>query len=64
MRSAIPHFVAARPEAPNGDGRVFSASDSGKLTVFGRNSPDGAWLAETVRDDATDLIGRAGSITY
>lgn len=59
-----PPFMTPQPEAPNGDGRVFGASDGGKLTVFGRNNPDGASLADTVRDDAADLLGRTGTVTY
>lgn len=60
-----PAFMASKPEAPNGDGRTFAArGGAGKLVVFGRNNPDGASLADTVRDDAADLAGQGGRITY
>ena len=59
-----PAFMASKPEAPNGDGRTFTAGGGGELAVFGRNNPDGASLADTVRDDAADLAGQGGRISY
>lgn len=59
-----PSFMASHPEAPNGDGRTFTGADGAELAVFGRNNPDGATLADTVRDDAADLAGSHGRITY
>lgn len=59
-----PSFMKARAEAPNGDGRTFVAPDGGELAVFGRNNPDGETLATTVKEDAADLAGANGAITY
>lgn len=59
-----PSFMASKPEAPNGDGRTFTAPGGGELAVFGRNNPDGVSLADTVRDDAADLAGQGGRISY
>lgn len=59
-----PSFMTAHAEAPNGDGRTFTGADGGELAVFGRNNPDGESLADTVRDDAADLAGPRGQVTY
>lgn len=59
-----PSYMTAHPEAPNGDGRTFTGKDGAELAVFGRNNPDGASLADTVRDDAADLAAPRGQITY
>lgn len=57
-------FMTGRPEAPNGDGRTFGGLGGAELAVFGRNNPDGVSLADTVRDDAADLAGPGGRISY
>lgn len=59
-----PSFMTPHAEAPNGDGRTFTGRDGAELAVFGRNNPDGASLADTVRDDAADLAGPRGQVTY
>ena len=52
------------PEADNGDGRRFVASDRARLLVFGRNNIDGASLARTIDQDASDLAGSRGKVSY
>ena len=59
-----PSFMTAHPEAPNSDGRVFSAPDGGELAVYGANNPQGKSLADNTREDIDDLIGKTGKVTY
>lgn len=59
-----PSFMTAHPEAPNSDGRVFSAPDGGELTVYGSNNPEGTSLADNMRGEIDDLIGKVGKVTY
>ena len=57
-------LLQPQPEAPNGDGRVFIAADSAKLTVFGRNNAAESSLSETAAALASDLAGSKGRIRY
>src|SRR3954463_13078505 len=58
------NLLHAQPEAANGDGRVFLAADSAKLTVFGRNNAEESTLSETAAEHASDLTGSKGSVRY
>lgn len=58
------NLLRALPEAPNGDGRVFTAADSATLTVFGRNNVDESTLSQTAAENASDRAGSKGRISY
>lgn len=59
-----PPLLHPLAEAPNGDGRRFVGPAQASLAVFGRNDVDGAALDRTVGQDAADLAGRGGRISY
>lgn len=57
-------LLKAQEEAPNGDGRTFTAPDGAELAVFGRNNVDGRTLAAAVKADEAVLSGADGRVTY
>lgn len=56
--------MTPRPEAPNSDGRMFTAADGAQLRVYGGNNVLETSTADAAADTANRLAGPSGQTTY
>ncbi len=57
-------MLTPQPEAPNGDGRAFTAKDGGELRVWGSNNAMEDTVASAANSEATYFAQRGGAVTY
>ena len=58
------NLLAPQGESDAGDGQVFGGNDGAKLLVYGGYEIDGKSLADRMKSDKAEIVGRSGKVTY
>ena len=58
------NLLVPQGESDPGDGQVFAGSDGARLVVYGGYDIDGKSLADQMKSDKAEIVGRTGRVTY
>ena len=58
------NLLVPQGESDAGDGQVFGGNDGAKLLVYGGYDVDGRSLANRMKSEKAEIVGRSGKVTY